>query len=187
MAFIDSKTFDIYSEIECVSEIYSRSFVCDDLIAPIISMLNIKGYKTKACCSGHPYPGKNYVYGISGETTFVPTYSIEEVTEDNLKIEDEEMKQFVLSKFSKGEKVYRHLVGTIPYEAYIFFEKAYFSEDTELPLGWYLEGKVLRYSFDPKLEPYYFLTNQIAVYMTLYEWVRKLPYRSKVNQEEWMD
>lgn len=30
-------------------------FECDDLIAPVIRELNLRGYKTEFCCSGHPY------------------------------------------------------------------------------------------------------------------------------------
>ena len=61
MAFIDSKTFKAHSEIT-VPEVEDRSFECDDLIAPIISLLNQKGYKTNYCCAGHPYPHYEEMY-----------------------------------------------------------------------------------------------------------------------------
>lgn len=32
----------------------ANCFQVDDLIAPVISLLNRKGYKTAFCCSGHP-------------------------------------------------------------------------------------------------------------------------------------
>ena len=32
----------------------TKDFQCDDLIAPAIMLLNLKGYKTLYCCSGHP-------------------------------------------------------------------------------------------------------------------------------------
>jgi hypothetical protein len=76
-------------------------------------------------------------------------------------------------------------VGTVPHEAYIYFARTYFTSNDQLPLGWYIDNDSIRYSFDPKLEPYFFMANQVAVYMTLYDWARKLPYRSKVNQPEW--
>jgi len=185
MAYIDTKTFDIYSEIEGVSEIYSLSFECDDLIAPIIAMLNRKGYKTMACCAGHPYTGKDYVYSVYEGKEFEPTYSVEELTEEVLSKEEDDTKELVEELSQDGKKVYRHLVGTVPHEAYIYFARTYFTSNDQLPLGWYVDKDSIRYSFDPKLEPYFFMANQVAVYMTLYDWARKLPYRSKVNQPEW--
>lgn len=54
MAYINKKDFSIvgYVQDQRLKENY---FECDDLIAPAISLLNKKGYKTVFCCSGHPY------------------------------------------------------------------------------------------------------------------------------------
>lgn len=40
----------VYLEKDEIEKYY---FECDEIIAPLISLLNRKGYKTKHCCSGH--------------------------------------------------------------------------------------------------------------------------------------
>ena len=52
MAYIDTKNYDIFSSFDDI-RIESSVFEVDDFIAPIISRLNKKGYKTLYCCSGH--------------------------------------------------------------------------------------------------------------------------------------
>ena len=59
MAYINKQTFDIIrdSNDDSVLEEY---FECDDAIAMTISELNLKGYTTKFCCAGHPFPDYSY-------------------------------------------------------------------------------------------------------------------------------
>ena len=54
MAFINKNDFSIVGYVDnyILADDY---FECDDLIAPAISLLNKKGYRTEFCCSGHPY------------------------------------------------------------------------------------------------------------------------------------
>ena len=54
MAYINKNDFSIVGYIDnyILADDY---FECDDLIAPAISLLNKKGYKTEFCCSGHPF------------------------------------------------------------------------------------------------------------------------------------
>lgn len=58
MAIINGNTFNIYSDSE-EPKTLKNSFECDDLIAPIIRTLNLKGYTTTFCCAGHPYIEEN--------------------------------------------------------------------------------------------------------------------------------
>ena len=51
MSYID-KDLKIYNN-PCDVRVIGPIFECDELIAPVISMLNSKGFKTKYCCSGH--------------------------------------------------------------------------------------------------------------------------------------
>lgn len=46
----------------------------DDLILPIIKLLNIKGYKTTYCCSAHAYENENHCANtyIAFDSEFVP-------------------------------------------------------------------------------------------------------------------
>ncbi len=48
-SIIDKTNYKVYKH----AEDYSLAFICDKLIAPSVSLLNIKGYKTYASCSGH--------------------------------------------------------------------------------------------------------------------------------------
>ena len=57
MAIINKKDFSIMDHVLMSKFIDNNDyFECDDLIAPAIALLNKKGYRTKFCCSGHPYP-----------------------------------------------------------------------------------------------------------------------------------
>ena len=51
MACMDIKTFDIYHNDQCI--IPNGYVEIDELIAPSIQILNLKGYITEWCCSGH--------------------------------------------------------------------------------------------------------------------------------------
>ena len=48
-SIIDKNTFEIYEH----AEDYPNIFICDKRIASSIALLNKKGYKTLASCSGH--------------------------------------------------------------------------------------------------------------------------------------
>lgn len=51
MVYLD-RYFNIYKDISDI-RIRGPLFECDELLAPIIRELNLKGYKTVFCCSGH--------------------------------------------------------------------------------------------------------------------------------------
>ena len=48
-SIIDKKTFEVCTH----AEDHPQVFICDKPIAPVIALLNKKGYKTFASCSGH--------------------------------------------------------------------------------------------------------------------------------------
>lgn len=52
MVYIGQKSFRIYKSIED-KNIDEPVFKCDELLAPTIQLLNMLGYKTTYCCSGH--------------------------------------------------------------------------------------------------------------------------------------
>ena len=63
MAYMNLETYNIFNFIS--NNVDKDKFVeIDELIAPIISLLNKKGYKTKFCCSGHPFV--DYILDESG-------------------------------------------------------------------------------------------------------------------------
>ena len=48
-SIIDKKTFEVCTH----AEDHPNVFVCDKMIAPVVALLNKKGYKTFASCQGH--------------------------------------------------------------------------------------------------------------------------------------
>ena len=151
MAFIDSKTFKPHAEIT-VPEVEARSFECDDLIAPVISILNQKGYETNFCCAGHPYPNYEEMYLLLYEDTNEAISS----TMGHFKLDDEFLESAVVyRKVSPDDIPDEHGFDDIeidtkrPYSfyyvetdnsifgsaAYISFKDSYFNEDT-IPFGW---------------------------------------------------
>lgn len=74
MAYMDKNTYKFINK-EDIKNIDNNDIIeLDEMIAPIIQLLNLKGYKTSSSCSGHPYkdeliPGINIMY-ISSYITF---------------------------------------------------------------------------------------------------------------------
>ena len=206
MAYIDKETFNIFSEI-AIPEVEKRSFECDDLIAPVISILNKKGYKTKFCCCGHPYPELTSMYiliyegyndGISSifgsfesidyeffdKAIEYREISLSDIPEDERfdPSEIDETRPYHVFYVKHDKLIY----GSI---AYISFEKKYFSE-RDLPIGWEFydeeyfgeidseddeKGCFIQYTFSYEQDVFYFFTQQIAVFMELYNWAKALP------------
>lgn len=54
MAYYDLKTNEIWADSN-IAGFHDEHIEIDEVIAPLIRELNIKGYKTKFCCSGHPF------------------------------------------------------------------------------------------------------------------------------------
>ena len=153
MAFIDTKTLKVHHEIT-VPEVEHRSFECDDLIAPIISVLNKKGYKTNFCCAGHPYPHYEDMYILHYEDTgkaisstmggFFPKEDFfthatvcrkvnpedipEEHSFDDIDIDSSRPHSFYYVE--TDDHIFSYL-------AYIGFEDEYFYEE-DMPFGWNL-------------------------------------------------
>ena len=54
MPYLSEDMFEIHDELTVDQN--PKSFIeIDELMIPIIQVLNLKGYKTVACCSGHAY------------------------------------------------------------------------------------------------------------------------------------
>lgn len=54
MTYMDTKTFDLWADSN-IDGFHEGQVEIDEVIAPIIRELNLKGYKTAFCCSGHPF------------------------------------------------------------------------------------------------------------------------------------
>ena len=57
MALMHRETFDIIDGTN-IDEELDEYFEVDEYIALPIQILNRKGYRTKFCCQGHPYPSR---------------------------------------------------------------------------------------------------------------------------------
>jgi hypothetical protein len=58
MVYMTPNTYELISKTdsESLDNVDSNTLIeLDEMIAPVIQVLNKKGYKTYACCSGHPY------------------------------------------------------------------------------------------------------------------------------------
>lgn len=166
MALIDTRTFNIYAQVS-VPEVESRSFECDELIAPVIELLNKKGYKTKFCCAGHPYPHYEEMYlfvyedtqetisSTQGDFTLTPEFKersviFELVSPENIPeehnfddIEIDEKRPYSFYYVETNKEIY----GS---EAYISFEDACLELDS-VPEGWSLATEEC---FDESFEEY---------------------------------
>ena len=113
MAYYDLKTNEIWAESN-IDRFHDEHIEIDEVIAPLIRELNIKGYKTKFCCSGHPFyslceamvdseeTAKAFVGLIGTERTENPRVPVRAlyVTPDNdfyITFEENEQKAIVLA------------------------------------------------------------------------------------------
>ena len=177
MAYINKNDFSILSYI--IDEDDENYFECDDMIAPTISLLNKKGYRTAFCCSGHPFPFIDD--GVMKEEP-----SKETIERNNiLSVESSEKLRGKISEELSGINldetpyyvIYRNELAQ---SLYIAFEDEY--NLPELPEGidvHYDEdnmGLYLDYTEDEVCPEYFVgITKVYEANKKLYEWAKKLP------------
>ena len=167
-------------------------FECDEFIAPIISLLNKKGYRTKFCCEGHLYDQE-----IIGEYTFKKG---EKPNENTIlgyihhKLSNKFINRyFVYSKHSA-------LHGYITFESYVDFGK-YLDSFPETGVYTFYHNNVIRWDYideDDKsfveiineekciqAEPYKHFETRLRFLKDVYKWVEKLPdYSTCITDEK---
>ena len=176
MTLINKETFDILEsinfealqEFKCGIDINPDDyFECDEEIAPIICLLNKKGYRTKYCCQGHLYDSIN-----------AAVFKIDNIDEIYKGVPG------VLSidnaKDGKASVAFRQQVH---YDLYILFEDA--SILPTPPEGFSLKGNTLESALFPENiecnekymqdKPYEYFEKKLSVFKVLYEWVQSLP------------
>ena len=187
MALINTKDFSIVSGNDDVfdTDIY---FECDDLIAPAISLLNKKGYKTKFCCSGHPF---DYIIGSICETDdeFNDEYVIRKCSSNNPKVKEafsdtnvDEYPFYVVTKFA--ENVF-----------YVYFEEEY--NFTNLPDEFEIDSPVIdgnklhciRYKFrydeiTNSTDTFKEITRIYNINRKFYKWVKSLDDMNATKTKE---
>ena len=157
MAYMDLKTFEIWA-VSNIDGFHDGQVEIDEVIAPIIRELNLKGYKTKFCCSGHPYISLNEAFTNSEETAkgLVGLVKTEPTDKEDLPI--------------------RALYVAPDDFFYISFD-GISSQDfpVSLPDGfWWEEDNIIRYEYSTD-GIYELLEERLTACKTLYQWAVNLP------------
>lgn len=181
MAFINKKDFSILYDMDLISEkVKEQYFECDEMIAPTISLLNKKGYKTKYCCSGHSYP---YSFTKYHESLPVELENKNGIILDTVELCDE-MKDFYEKcgrNCSYKSEVFYPTIKKI--RLYILFEKTY--NFSNLPKGFFIDERridrtCIRGHFENlNVEGFSRITIVYEINKSLYEWAESLPYLEK--------
>ena len=170
MAYINKKDFSIVGYVDdfVLEDDY---FECDDLIAPAISLLNKKGYKTEFCCSGHPY-------------STIDSCAIAEYPSDELK---EKMNIIFICPSKESYSVpdwvdkehYPYYISCLtphPEGFYVAFKEMY--EFPEPPDKAYVDqenGGIYWHIEEPSTNDFAMVTRIYEFNKAFYEWVENLP------------
>ena len=157
MTYMDLKTFTLYGPSN-ICGFHKGQVEIDELIAPIISELNLKGYHTAFCCSGHPYH--------SVCESFIDSEEFIKDLDGIIKVE----------RLNREGCPIRFLHTISNDDFYIYFDKIT-CDDFVVPLPngftWYDEDTI-RYEYS-ETEPYAFFSERLKACIELYEWVKELP------------
>lgn len=168
MAYINKKDFSI---MQSINELLVKDyFECDDLMAPAISLLNKKGYKTKFCCSGHTYPKHVGSFG----KTLPNTYKMREIIYCE---KSENLKGLYPNQIIESNPYYIiHISKVDPIRFYVSFEDKYNFPHLPEDAFFTNEGRCIRYQY-PIDENDVFNNFEIILRMnkSFYEWIEKLP------------
>ena len=157
MAYMDLKTYEVWAESN-IDGFHDEHVEIDELIAPIIRELNLKGYKTKYCCSGHPYCSMNEAFARSEEAV--------KYIAGLVKTESSGQKDFPI----------RALYIVSGDDLYITFDGISRTDfSVPLPDGfWWDDENIIRYDFSTD-EPYDLFAERLVACKTLYQWATELP------------
>lgn len=149
MVYIDKKDFNIYQSVSDV-RIQAPLFEVDEFIAPIISLLNKKGYVTKYCCSGH------MVKVCHGDSTTI------KILNDNYKVSFSEPNNSCYITF--GDRNQFKDVKEFPNKSEI--EYSDYNEEQRLILS-------IKYKETDSIKERF--TEIFSTMLELYEWAESLP------------
>lgn len=164
MAFMHSKTFDIInsSNIDGYLDDY---FEIDDYIAKPIQILNLKGYKTEFCCSGHPYD------------------TVNELTMENDGTDPHELMPGVVSVESLPNGWLKVVVRqALDCEAYVAFASNVILPE-QPPEGWYRVPDAIRCRWPHDDDPLVCMQNVYAAMKDLTVWAEGLPDLTHLDKQ----
>ena len=157
MAYYNLKTNEIWADSN-IDGFLDDCVEIDEVIVPLIRELNMRGYRTKFCCSGHPFCSCNELYTdiADAKTVFSDAISVE--------------------KTDEAELPYRVITAPREDDFYIAFESRQ-KENIQLPLpdGFvWDDDDTIRYIYINN-EFYAFLDERREAAQALHKWVLQLP------------
>ena len=157
MADMNLKTMEIWAESN-IDGFHDEHIEIDEVIAPVIRELNLKGYKTKFCCSGHPYTSLNEAFTNSEETA-------------------KGLGGLVKTERTDNEELPIRVLYIVPdHYFYISFD-GISSKDFRVPLPdgfWWDEESTIRFEYSTD-GIYEMLEERLIACKTLYHWASQLP------------
>ena len=180
MAFINKNDFSIVSYVQDY-KIAEDYFECDDLIAPAISLLNKKGYKTTYCCSGHPFGHIGCAIMEESPSEHIPKEQILRIESSECVFDEwkEAGSEFSLEEFPYYV-VYREILAT---NLYVTFQGVYELPNLPEDKGFkhfinYNGSSVYHnlHKYDTSSETFKDITRVYEINKAFYEWVEQLPY-----------
>lgn len=181
MAFIHKNTFKIYNDSKIGNNRLSdidAFFEVDDILAPVISKLNIRGYSTKYSCQGHPYRS---------------------FSDDIVTMEPGESLQEAIHRGHKHQQV-NHIVSISEHTNYVFYEsdtipRIYITFEKgislpTIPQGWksslnQSQQLTIAKEYTDKCTYLGFFTQMIDDIRSLLIFVEDLPICTNSLDEEW--
>ena len=156
MTFMDLDTYEIWAESN-IDGFHKGHVKLDEDIAPIIRELNLKGYKTKGSCSGHPYYSLNEAFLRSNESARKLSGFIE------------------AENTGQGEYPIKTLFVATDDELYISFDGVNKDDfPVPLPTGFrWDDDNTIRYDYN-ETGTYELIAERLNVCKTLYVWARTL-------------
>ena len=158
MAFMDMKTFEIWAESN-IDGFHDEHIEIDEVIAPIIRELNLKGYKTKFCCSGHPYISLNEAFTNSAETA-------------------KGLGGLVKTERTDNEDLPIRALYIAPDDYFYIVFDGISSQDFLVPLpnGFWWDDNIIRYEYSTD-GVYELLEERLNACKALYQWASILPQK----------
>ena len=164
-SIIDKATFEVCTH----AEDHPKVFVCDKPIAPVIALLNKKGYKTVASCSGH-YKIEFYEY-LNEDIKYLDEYKSDD--------------RIIIKKVK--EKTFDYWQEVDRTHMYILFDKDY--HFTTLPDDFTIIKSDDRLTLDYTINYYDESHNHKSISMVMREidnkckllekWANNLPYKER--------
>lgn len=161
MAYMDLKTFEMWAGSN-MDKFYDGKVEIDEAIAPVIRELNLKGYKTKFCCSGHPY---KFLY-----EAFASSEEVVKATGGLVKAEPSNREDYPI-----------RILYTMPDNGFYVWFDGMSSQDFPDPLPegfWWDEDDddMIHYTYSAD-DVFELLEERLCACRSLYQWAENLPAR----------